>query len=571
MDVAAGATLEELEQRLVETQREIARRHAVSEAEARAAARAPEPPAAEAAPARSWWDSIGARSLALAGGVITLLGIVLLYLFASRAGWIGDGMRVAFGAAVSTALVVAAPLVRRRYGGTHAADATLGVGLAGIYVTLLAATALYHMLPAAPALALAFATAAGGVLVAAWWGSETVAAFAVLGAIFVPGLAYGQMTDAGSLFAGLLYAAAVALMVMRGWWRLAYATAICIGVEVAVLLVHHPVTGLGIDAGAVIGVAAFAALTLAAGYGDARRSRSAHVPVQALVAIAAATAVAGVGAFAVLPGEVGGHSAAGLGLLVSGAALCTLMARCLASAKRRRRERDLASVLGAYGLVLVGIGTGEVLDGVLRVAAFALLAAGMAWLARRMQEERFTWAALVHLGAAAAFAFLLEAQPRLLLEPDAHALGGVASVAIVVVAALACLTGPRQRWTPVAFWTTIGAAVYGASLLALGLFEQGQTGPASLQAAFEHGQTAMSALWGLAGLGLLSIGLRRRQRAFRSAGLILFGSALAKLFLLDLRSLDSISRALSFLAVGVVLLVAGLVYQRMQDRFGLGV
>ena len=59
----------------------------------------------------------------------------------------------------------------------------------------------------------------------------------------------------------------------------------------------------------------------------------------------------------------------------------------------------------------------------------------------------------------------------------------------------------------------------------------------------------MSAFWGLLALGLLYAGLTR-WRSLRLAGLAVFGVALGKLFLFDLSSLSSITRALSFLAVG---------------------
>ena len=65
-----------------------------------------------------------------------------------------------------------APLVRRRYGQSHASDVTAGVGLASAYVTLLAATAVYGYLSPAPALALGLAIAATGVLMAAGWGAR---------------------------------------------------------------------------------------------------------------------------------------------------------------------------------------------------------------------------------------------------------------------------------------------------------------------------------------------------------------------------------------------------------------
>jgi uncharacterized membrane protein len=67
-------------------------------------------------------------------------------------------------------------------------------------------------------------------------------------------------------------------------------------------------------------------------------------------------------------------------------------------------------------------------------------------------------------------------------------------------------------------------------------------------------------------LALLYVGLRRGSAALRFGGLALFGVSLAKLFIYDLSRLSSITRALSFLAVGAVLLLGGFFYQRLAPR-----
>jgi uncharacterized membrane protein len=78
----------------------------------------------------------------------------------------------------------------------------------------------------------------------------------------------------------------------------------------------------------------------------------------------------------------------------------------------------------------------------------------------------------------------------------------------------------------------------------------------------------VSSLWGLVGLAALTLGLRRGWTALRRAGVLLFLAALAKLFVYDLSALSSMARALSFLAVGGVLLLAGLLYQRLAAANG---
>jgi uncharacterized membrane protein len=80
---------------------------------------------------------------------------------------------------------------------------------------------------------------------------------------------------------------------------------------------------------------------------------------------------------------------------------------------------------------------------------------------------------------------------------------------------------------------------------------------------FQRGETLVTALWAATGIALLWPGLRDRWRDARAAGLVLLGGAVAKLFLFDLAALTPFTRALAFLAVGVLLLAGGLAYQRL--------
>jgi uncharacterized membrane protein len=75
-----------------------------------------------------------------------------------------------------------------------------------------------------------------------------------------------------------------------------------------------------------------------------------------------------------------------------------------------------------------------------------------------------------------------------------------------------------------------------------------------------------SALWCALGLTLLYVGLRRGSAALRIGGPALFGISLAKLFLYDLAFLSSITRAFSFVAVGMLIMVGGFFYQRLAQE-----
>ena len=60
------------------------------------------------------------------------------------------------------------------------------------------------------------------------------------------------------------------------------------------------------------------------------------------------------------------------------------------------------------------------------------------------------------------------------------------------------------------------------------------------------------------------MGLVRDMRPLRLGGLALLGVAAVKVFLYDLKELESIYRALSFIALGLLLLGGAFAYQRVR-------
>jgi uncharacterized membrane protein len=71
---------------------------------------------------------------------------------------------------------------------------------------------------------------------------------------------------------------------------------------------------------------------------------------------------------------------------------------------------------------------------------------------------------------------------------------------------------------------------------------------------------------GFEGAALLVAGFAARVRILRLSGLIVFLLCIAKLFVYDLRELDTISRILSFVVLGVMLLGASWVYTRFREK-----
>jgi uncharacterized membrane protein len=70
-------------------------------------------------------------------------------------------------------------------------------------------------------------------------------------------------------------------------------------------------------------------------------------------------------------------------------------------------------------------------------------------------------------------------------------------------------------------------------------------------------QAALSIFWGCIALSAMVAGTRRGQRVVWFAGAALLGVVLAKMFLIDLSRSATVARIVSFIGVGVLMLVIG--------------
>lgn len=68
------------------------------------------------------------------------------------------------------------------------------------------------------------------------------------------------------------------------------------------------------------------------------------------------------------------------------------------------------------------------------------------------------------------------------------------------------------------------------------------------------------------GVIVLALGFKYRMKVLRVSGLLLLGLVIARLLFIELASVDTIYRILSFIGAGVVLLVASLAYARMSNE-----
>ena len=387
---------------------------------------------------------------------------------------------------------------------------------------------------------------------------------------------------------GILYAACLGLLELPGsWaWHEVAVTALLALVPLAVLVVGLVLPSRAVQLAAALGLGTavlknvgydlfhldspqrawtmilVGAALLAAGFLFQRLTRSTAGLTRLVSVVVGATIVYAIAApIDLLDGDWHGISRTGLALVVPAAAYAALCALAFPVA----RLRDFTTVLWAEALLVAIVAAAFLFDGTATAIAFVVLGLVLVGLNVRLSEDRFQAGAGVCLVLATLHAVILDAPPTQFFESNGHPASGAGAVAAAAVLALALArvaTVPeRLGGSAVPLYATAGVlALYAASLVVLGLF---QLGGDRIETQFERGHTAVSAMWGLLALLLLYLGLTRRL-SLRVAGFALFGIALAKIFLFDLATLSSVARALSFLAVGAVLLLGGFFYQRLS-------
>jgi uncharacterized membrane protein len=242
-----------------------------------------------------------------------------------------------------------------------------------------------------------------------------------------------------------------------------------------------------------------------------------------------------------------------------------------AASVARLGERDLGVLLLAFALFSAALATAFLLSNGSLAVAWMLEGLMFLALARELNKPTFQAAGLAYLGLAAVHVLSFETPLDHLFTEQAHPAQhlGVLVLFVAALAGSALLLHGRplllDRFDLAAAGASALLAVYAGSLMLLDLSQR--LGDGELHAKFQRGETMVSALWAVVALGLLASGLLRGSKELRYAGVALLVLALAKLFLFDLSQLSSLTRATSFLAVGVTLLAAGFLVQRLaRDR-----
>ena len=294
-------------------------------------------------------------------------------------------------------------------------------------------------------------------------------------------------------------------------------------------------------------------------------------------AIAMAAAMAGIWLVTPDPYVTVGWTALALAILESGAALRLVSLRSIA--------------LGAFFAVYLRLFAYDLENAPgnpMTIAGMLFGIAGIYWLWHRFSGEIETarilfWAAPIPLlaliereagsrntsvGWMAVSLVLLLAGTRFGIR-DAR-LQSYAIAALSFVAALVFDVQPPRLW--VSCGVVLG--------LFAGQFAAGRSGESRaaiffsllgtlLLSAVLYGEVSGSLFtvaWGMEGLALLACGFAFRERILRLQGLALLLACILKLFVYDLRNLETLYRILSFVALGLILLAVSWIYTRFRDH-----
>jgi uncharacterized membrane protein len=74
----------------------------------------------------------------------------------------------------------------------------------------------------------------------------------------------------------------------------------------------------------------------------------------------------------------------------------------------------------------------------------------------------------------------------------------------------------------------------------------------------------LSILWGIYALLLIVLGIGKKKKHLRIGAIVLFAVTLLKLFFYDISQLDTISKTIVFVSLGILLLIISFLYNKYR-------
>ncbi|AFZ73376.1 DUF2339 domain-containing protein [Natronobacterium gregoryi] len=516
------------------------------------------------ADSRDWEFAVGVRWLGLAGAAALVIGVAFFVQLAIEIGLLGPLGRVAVGTLGGLALFGAGRYAATRQEYVRWGRIAAGAGMAVAYLSVYAAYGFEGYREA-------IGTPLWAVLAALTLLVGTTALVSIRdGAPLVVGEAFllGYVTAALSLEAATLVVTPAYLLLLAGgvvavatvepWSRLVLSSTFATyGVFLLWLLDLEP-------SAAAIATAAILTLLvyLAGGYvlRDVESARFENRRYRAqVIALPLVNAAFGTLLLENAVDDVA-PDAVGLGAI----AVAAILAGAYAVTDRRPVRTDGTAAAGS--VVFLALGVVVVADTFAgTVGALAVVCAGVL-AATHLEEPGFRYGS--HAVAGATVLKLLAVDTDELpafdaAEPVATLTGRPVAFALTT----AVLYGLAWWFATDRATLSVAESRYLPPLE--GSYATVATGLAVLVLALELSGLGVSVAWVLFGLVLLTLGFTLDRRGLRALAIGVFGLATAKVFLVDTRDLDTVSRTLSFLVLGAVLLVASYAYARSRPDVSL--
>lgn len=517
----------------------------------------------------------GGRVLAWIGGLATLLGVIFLMRSAVDSSWFTEEVRVLMATFGSLLLLGLGVWLHERKGRLEVARIAVAIAIPGLYATTVVASQAYDLI--SPVLGLEAAALIGllGVFIAVRWSSMLVGSVGMLGALAAPMLV-GTTSEGGSIaFVAVALAASVGVLLWQRWNWLALGA---FAVSAPQLIAWIYPNGYNLIEGGnslseptllVLAVlAGFWVLYAAAAFGYELRNRDeGKLPVSSWLLLLCSSL------FVVITGcvVIGGDSELAMDAWIFGFAAVHLLLG--GAAIRFGVHREIGSLLIGGGIALGSFGLADAFDGPTLVAVWSALSAALAFMATRVDRrpapglsdaQRLLIGAFGFLGLAILHMLVVEAPPVAIAEGVEDLGSSVVAILCCAGAALACWYWGREvepKAATVASFVGATGFVYLGSISIIDVIGDNAGGEAR-----QIGQAWLSAFWTATGLGAVVWGMLRKSPKARLGGLALLMVAIAKVWTYDLSELEETARALSFVALGLLLLAGAFAYQRFKPE-----
>lgn len=515
----------------------------------------------------------GGRVLAWVGGLATLLGVIFLMRSAVDSSWFTEEVRTLMAAFGSLLLLALGLWLHERKGRLEVARIAVAIAIPGLYATTVVAAQTYDLI--SPVLGLEAAALIGvlGVFIAVRWSSMLVGSVGILGALAAPILVGGELDGASIAFVALALAASVGVLLWQRWnWLPLGAFAVSAPQLILWIVdsgfISEPYQPTEPTLLVLAVLAGFWVLYAAAAFGYELRSRGEErLPVSSWLLLLCGSLFVYIAGWVV----IGNDSALALDAWTLGFAAAHLLLGT--AAIRFGVHREIGSLLIGGGIGLGSFGFADAFDGPTLVAAWSAMAAALAYMATRVDRgpapalsdaQRLLIGAFGFLGLAILHVLAVEAPPSAIAEGVADLGSSVVAIACCAGAALACWYWGRKvepKAATVAGYVGAAGFVYLGSVSIIDVIGDNASGEAR-----QIGQSWLSAFWTATGLGAVVWGMVRRSPQARLGGLGLLAVAIVKVWTYDLSELEQTARALSFVALGLLLLAGAFAYQRFKPE-----